>query len=338
MNLFIFNFKASSLRCFAFVFLSLCLIFLTTLAMLAYLVDPYDSGRSTLFKTDGVRIQGPRTAHASRGRDPQFEGVIIGNSHIQLLSPERLTAQTKIPFVSLTVPGSGPKEQLVLLDWFLRHRTTPPKVVIIGLDGYWCTADAQMPNWKPFPFWLYSASKWEYIRGLLSMNALEETFNRLRFWRKPTAKARKDGYWDYEQDYQSLKEAVDGPKEPRLEERRETITPNISGHFPAAEALKTVLATLPKTTGIFLVRPPVYITGLPLPDSAEAKTDAACLHTFRQLADIHPQVAVLNWREIRNETRDQTLFFDHTHYRRPLAEALEEQMSGLIKAFRIGKT
>ena len=35
----------------------------------------------------GVRQQGPRTAAASRGRDPAFNAAIVGNSHIQLLSP-----------------------------------------------------------------------------------------------------------------------------------------------------------------------------------------------------------------------------------------------------------
>ena len=33
-------------------------------------LDPYDTGRGSLFETKGVRPQGPRTANASRGRDP----------------------------------------------------------------------------------------------------------------------------------------------------------------------------------------------------------------------------------------------------------------------------
>lgn len=46
---------------------------------LAYLADPYDSGRSPFAAGSGVRPQGPRTAAASRGRDPTFSGAIIPN-------------------------------------------------------------------------------------------------------------------------------------------------------------------------------------------------------------------------------------------------------------------
>jgi hypothetical protein len=325
--------KGGFMRRFFSVFSLLSVSLVVLLVALSYGIDPYDSGRSTLLKTNGVRPQGPRTGHAHRGKDPLFEAAIFGNSHIQLLSPERLKTQTGVPFVSLTVPGTGPKEQLVLLDWFLRHRLSPPKVLIIGLDGYWCTSDPQMANWKPFPFWLYSASVMEYGRGLLSVNALQETFNRLRFWAFPISPARLDGYWDYEKDYQALSEATGGTKPPNVEERRETISPNLSGVFPAAQALKAVLATLPKKTGVFLIRPPVYQTGLPKPESVEAKTDAACLRAFEDLSAVHANLTVLNWRELRVETQDKALFFDHTHYRQPLAEAIEGQVIALIKAF-----
>ena len=42
----------------------------------AYAIDPYDTGRSGLLKKPGVRPQGPRTANASRGRDPAFNAAV----------------------------------------------------------------------------------------------------------------------------------------------------------------------------------------------------------------------------------------------------------------------
>ena len=39
---------------------------------LAVVVDPYDTGRSTLLSRGAVRPQGPRTASAMRGRDPAY--------------------------------------------------------------------------------------------------------------------------------------------------------------------------------------------------------------------------------------------------------------------------
>ena len=77
-----------------------------------YAIDPYDTGRSSLLAKPGVRPQGPRTAAASRGRDQAFNGAIIGNSHIQLLSPERLKAATGLDFVQLSVPATRPEGAL----------------------------------------------------------------------------------------------------------------------------------------------------------------------------------------------------------------------------------
>jgi hypothetical protein len=45
--------------------------------MTAYILDPFDSGRSTVFAKPGVRPQGPRTAAASRGRDQAFDGAMV---------------------------------------------------------------------------------------------------------------------------------------------------------------------------------------------------------------------------------------------------------------------
>src|SRR3954454_4696676 len=85
----------------------------------AYVIDPFDTGRSSLFKKAGIRPQGPRTAGASRGRDPSFNAAIFGNSHIQLLSPDRLRTLTGLSFVQLSVPATGPKEHFALIDWFM---------------------------------------------------------------------------------------------------------------------------------------------------------------------------------------------------------------------------
>ena len=137
---------------FAVTFLAAAGVVAFAFLTFAFLLDPYESGRSPLHLKDGVRPQGPRTALASRGRDPAFAGAIVGNSHIQLISPEELRRQTGIPFVSLIAPATGPRESLVLLDWFLRHRKEQTKALVIGIDVRWCTADPTLAIEKPFPF------------------------------------------------------------------------------------------------------------------------------------------------------------------------------------------
>src|SRR5215211_7270955 len=86
-------------RRFTRTFLLAAAVSLAGLVGLAFAIDPYHSGRSSLFAKPGVRPQGPRTAGVSRGRDPAFDAAILGNSHIQLLSPERLKAKTGLSFV-----------------------------------------------------------------------------------------------------------------------------------------------------------------------------------------------------------------------------------------------
>src|SRR4051812_5349263 len=76
------------------------------------LMDPYDTGRFGMGWLPGVVDVNPRTADASRGRDPRFDSAIIGNSHGQLIEPTRLSAASGLNFVQLTVPGTGPREQL----------------------------------------------------------------------------------------------------------------------------------------------------------------------------------------------------------------------------------
>jgi hypothetical protein len=83
------------------------MIVMTALAA-AFVLDPYDTGRSALVERPGVRPQGPRTAGASRGRDLAFNAAVFGNSRIQLLSPERLNGITGLSLVQLSVPGTGP--------------------------------------------------------------------------------------------------------------------------------------------------------------------------------------------------------------------------------------
>ncbi len=124
---------------------------------LVILVDPYDSGRFGFIGIKGISDESPRTANASRGRDPQFNAAVFGNSTGQLLKPAELSRATGVRFVQLTVPGTGPREQIALLRWFVRHHARADALVIVT-DPVWCTDDPALPILNPFPFWLYSDS------------------------------------------------------------------------------------------------------------------------------------------------------------------------------------
>jgi hypothetical protein len=113
--------SAAGWRGFAALFLMVFVGGSALIGLLILAIDPYDSGRFPSLGLTGIVDQNPRTASVSRGRDARFNAAIIGNSHGQLLSPARLDEATGLRFVQLTVPGTRPREQTAILDWFVRH-------------------------------------------------------------------------------------------------------------------------------------------------------------------------------------------------------------------------
>ena len=301
----------------------------------AFLLDPYDTGRSSLLSKPGVRPQGPRTASASRGRDPAFDAAIVGNSHIQLLSPERLTAATGDKFVQLAVPATGPKEQLALLDWFMRSRRGAAKALVLSADTMWCTSDETLANEKPFPFWLLSRSLSEYVRGLVRYDILEEIPRRIGYVLDPDSeRARPDGYWDYEANYIGLGYDRDPTLRERLRQRPHRGEPRFDRdplegqrRFPAAERLRDFASGLPADLALVVVFPPTYVNSQPQRRTEAAYLDEACKAAISQAARTHGKSAVLDWRQARSENRNENHFFDMTHYRQPIARLVEADIA-----------
>lgn len=306
-------------------------------ALLAFalLIDPYDSGRSPFALKTGVRPQGPRTAAASRGRDPAFAGAVFGNSHVQLVSPEQLTQRTGIPFVSLVAPATGARETLVLLDWFLRHRKEPAKALVIGIDRQWCFADPNRPVDRPFPFWLYERSTLAYLRGLLRFDAIEESLRRPGYLATSSPeRARPDGYGDYEAGYEAQGYIAKPKHRDELRKPIDISGGNLTGHFPAAAALRELLERAAPGVPVVLVRPPNFVTAQPIPGTSGADADAACLNAYARLAAERPRTALVDWRVDRPENREPDNYFDHTHYRRTIAVPLAADIAAAISRLR----
>jgi|1186.fasta_scaffold12953_2 hypothetical protein len=300
---------------------------LGSLLAIAYALDPFDTGRPDLFAKAGVRPQGPRTAGASRGRDPGFNAAIIGNSHIQALSPERLDALTGLSFVQLSIVATGPKQQFAVVDWFMRHHPGA-RALVIGADRFWCQPELAGLDQAPFPFWLYSRSLPEYLRGLLRFHVLEELPHRVGYLlAKRPARARPDGYWDYEPALLAAGHMSDPARRAALEARSDDYIRNPTGRFPAAEDLRDVVAGLPSATAVVLVFPPTYRSLLPTPGSAGDSDNRACKAALSEALAERPNAAVSDWRGDRPELHDPGLFFDQTHYRQELAVAVEREIA-----------
>lgn len=302
---------------------------------LAVLVDPYDTGRSTLLSRGAVRPQGPRTASAVRGRDPAFTGVVIGNSHIQLIEPAALTRLTGVPFLQLSVPATGPAEQFALLGWYLQHHPRP-EVIVLSADSFWCADDPTFPSEHGFPYWL--VGDWPaYLRGLVRFSAAQETINRLGWLLNRHRKiAAADGWWDYERNYLSQGFGIDPAKKAALEKPvGPEPEPHHGGPFPIETRLRAELARIPATTPVVVVFPPVYARAEPSAGSPRAKAEAACRTEVRSVLATHPLSTVVDWRDGRPEAADPDRFFDQTHYRLPLARALTREIAAAIIGLRV---
>ncbi len=313
----------------SFVVASLAALF----ALIAVLVvlDPYDAGRFGLPKTRGVPEQGPRTANASRGRDPAFNAAIIGNSHIQLIAPERLKTLTGFDFVSLSVPATRPREQFAVLNWFLRHHPAPDAIVF-GLDDTWCLDS--FINDKPFPFWLYGDGTPAFLRGLFSFAALEKVQGRIALATGKAKPARRDGYWDYEVNYRAIGYGDADFVRGKLAGDPPSISLNPRHVFPAAERFGAVLAKLPPAVPVVLVWPPVFIGGQPAPGSEAEAAQRACKRIYADLAAARRPAAVVDWARDLPENHGVGNFFDRTHYRHPLARLVERDIAAALAAMR----
>ncbi|MFH6784833.1 MULTISPECIES: hypothetical protein [Methylobacterium] len=317
-------------RRFAVRLVSAAALLLAGYLALALAVDPYDTGRPRLLARDGVRPQGPRTATASRGRDPAYRAAIIGNSHIQLIAPERLRAATGIPFVQLSVPGTGPGEQFRVADYFLRHHPQA-RALVIGADAFWCTGDPALPPLRPFPSWLLAADWPGYLRGLLRITVASEVVNRIGWaMRSAPRRAAPDGYWDYEPDYLRLGDP-DMPERvaSRAQAAPDGPDPGEGGPgFPAAARLRALADRLPPETALVLVFPPVAPATRPRPGTPRAAAADSCRAALA--AAVAPRGRVVDWSGDRPDLHGPDLFFDGSHYRQPVARRLESNIAAAL--------
>jgi hypothetical protein len=289
-------------------------------------VDPYDTRRTGILSRHGVPDQYPTTANASRSRDPRFDSAIFGNSRVQQLSPERLDRLTGRAFVSLIMPGSVPADQLSLLDWYLAWDRAPPRAIVMGIDAWWCR-----PNLDPsarFPVWLYDRSLARYVVGLVRWRSLEAAFGRIGFLRTGKGGARPDGYWDYRPVFAGLGLADAEASRRRVEGfTSSVIEPNPENRFPAIEALGEILRRAPRETAFVLVRPPVYRAGLPKPGTPAERTEAACSDALAQAGAGRPGTRILDLMRDNAMAADVANFYDHDHYRDPVAQAIEARIA-----------
>jgi hypothetical protein len=297
-------------------------LFVAVAAMLLAL-DPYDTGRFALVPRRGVPDFGQRLSFASIARQPGIDVAIIGNSTIQLLDPARLTALTGEETVSLAIPGTGPREQLAVADWFRRHHRNRPFRLVFGLDASWCTTARPIPLGNPFPFWLYSKSRLDYTLNMMQYKSFEAAWRKLKLLFGKARAARPDGYHDYDSGH--LWRSPDfGPPDAGAEPAA------APGDFTAPPLLRRFLAGLPAGTRVVLVFPPRYASALPPPGTSGALREANCKRAYDGIAATYHDARILDFLHDDGLSRDGQNFWDKIHYRKNVARMIENRVAAAL--------
>jgi hypothetical protein len=293
---------------------------------LLVIVDPYDSGRVGMLGIKGVDDVSPRTANASRARDQSFDSAIIGNSTGQLIKPSELSRLTGLRFVQLTTPGTGPREQLAILDYFVRKHAKIGAIVVVT-DASWCSRDSTLPQQHPFPYWLYEEGDLDFLGRLFSSRALSLAWRRILVGLGLRQRTAPDGFWDYE---------LLGPREfqPVIVPRDDggPAPAKVSENFPGIALLDAAIRKLPPNRPVVLLVPPSYYTMLPRPGSLAAAEEQACATALRKLVAGRAHSNFIDFRVDNALTRDPVNFMDFGHYRAPIARRMEQGIAESIRA------
>ncbi|MGL4634958.1 MAG: hypothetical protein ACRCWF_03165 [Beijerinckiaceae bacterium] len=307
----------SFLMMFGSTMVGACLVIMAAL----FIIDPYVTGRMTWINHPVSFDTTASKSSVSRIRNPQFNAVVLGNSTLQTLDPDRLNAATGQSFSQITVPGTGPMEQVAMMRYLSRERGSGIKTLILGLDLMWCNPAGMHKTVNPFPFWLYEEHLFAYAKGLFRADNLEALPRRLRVltgWEKPS---RLDGFWNYE---------LHVPQRPYPYDPAKAAAMSQPPHS-AAEALRASLAQLPAETKAVLVLTPVYVPPGMTADFAGATGTLKCKEELLAAAKLRPRTAVVDrwWDTPQNRRRE--LFLDAVHFKKDIAIDVEQ---GIAQALR----
>jgi hypothetical protein len=309
-----------------------CLGALTGAALLVLalmvLVDPYDSGKLGLLRIDGVDNRLTQLTAASRARDPDFNAAILGNSTAQMIEPAELSRATGLRFVQLYMTGANPREQLAVLDFFLRNHSQVGALVIAADPG-WCVHARPKEAGAPFPYWLYDRSVVSYAVRLISWQAIEQAFQRLSIGLGWRARMNPDGFVSYEDIWPPGQfKATNMPRDPAPAPSAE-----LRATFPEIAALADIAGRLPAGVPVVIIVPPTLADVVAKPGTVAARERSACDAALKAVVAGQPRSNFINYRIDNELTRDRANFADFIHYRAILARRIEQ---GIVASLRDG--
>jgi hypothetical protein len=300
---------------------------LVLLLLAVVLIDPYDSGRFPTFMPAGSPDERAPTIGISRGRDPRFNAVLLGNSRAVLGDPRHLSALTGLHFVEMAAEGATVRDEMARLQWFARNR---PRVdaIVVASDQVWCDPNPAMPDPPDFPYGLYSDSDLAYLKTTLSVSTIVFAKERIRYALGRMPGVDPEGFVDIEAKYRNdwrLDDAPDaGLERVSIEEPPAPIA------LPALALFDSYLKRLPAETPVVLWMPPYYRNALPPPGTPLGRTIASCKLTLRDWAQRRPRARFVDFATERPESTDPRNFLDRTHVSNRFMRMLEVEIAAAV--------
>jgi hypothetical protein len=285
---------------------------------LLLLIDPYDSARFPTLGIVGIDDHNPRMANVSRARDPAFDGAVFGNSTGQLIDPHRIGPPTGLSFTQLTVPATGPREQLAMMGWFTSRHDEIHALILVA-DNSWCAQSPDLQVTHPFPFWLYGGNR-DYVAHVLNSKSLDRAVWRVQLALGMRPRTDPVGY----SDYMAGKNFAFVPQVP--EPAEDLFATKFPLQFPWIHRLRDQIARLPPEASVIIVVPPIYAPLLDPPDSVGALVEMACKSMLEGSVAVRHRGAFLDFHLDNTVARDPGNFADGVHYRNNVARAIEERI------------
>jgi len=313
------------------------------LYLFVLLVDPYDSLRFSLPLERAPASQNQRYSYPALARDPRFDSLVIGNSTIAMLRPDKLSQTLGGRFVNLAINDGIAIEQARLLDLFARHH---PRVAtaIFGIDMAWCQVETDYRRvgiW-PFPHWLYDENPWNDLVNLFDLPAVENAGRQLAIAAglRPLVYHR-DGYNPFlpppeQYDLARVREKIYGEGGPRppapMVPAEEISEADIAAWSFASHALMAdMLAALPDATRKVLLFVPYHRYFQPQPGSRAAVRYRECKRRLANLAASVPNSMVVDFMIPSEITSHDENYWDDRHYTRAVADRIVDLIAGALR-------
>jgi hypothetical protein len=295
--------------------------------------DPY--GIITPLAQSVLQYGNQRTLYPQIVRSGRYDSYIIGTSTSRLIDPRALNGPFGARFANLAMNSMLVWEQKTMLEMIL-HKNATPKAIIIGLDGVWCAADADMNRVlkEGFPDWLYDDNRWNDFVHLLNDPTLRIVARQILYrFGLVAANLRDDGFGVFvppETQYNLARVELElwhgAPRRMPARPADLTATERQAMLFPALQWLDSLLAQMPSATLKIMAFVPVHVSAQPQTPTDAAREDE-CKRRIVKIARLRGTV-LIDWRFPSILTSADNNYWDPLHFRVPVAERITHDLIG----------